>query len=51
MTEDEGVCTGKDILRPGITKVTSTYKQLAGTSHMCMPNFKGVKKHDPSICF
>ena len=27
MTEDEGVCTGKDILRPGITEVTSTYKQ------------------------
>lgn len=50
MTVEEGVCTSKGILRPGKTKVTSTYKQLAGTSHMCTSNFKGVKKHDPSTC-
>ena len=32
MTEDEGFCTGKDIPKPEIRKVTSIRKQLAGTS-------------------
>lgn len=42
MTKDEGFCTGKDIPKPEIRKVTSI--------HTNWLELQGVKKHDPPIC-